>query len=132
MSIVKLSVLSFLALILTGGLCFASPSIDNIRTSVRDGVQRIVFDITGEKTPAYYIKRDRDNVFITFEALIDQRKQRTLSERLKNTSYVSNVEFLTLPDEVETVVILKLRDRPSIKEFFALSSPPRVVVDLEK
>ena len=126
----------FLALALIGNSYSAnSPtsSLSNIRTSFRGGVQRIVFDITTENEPAYYVKKDPDKgtVSLTLETNVVANKEKALIKNLENTHYIGKVQFLNLTDEGELIITMELK-AGVIKEVMTLPHPSRVVIDLIK
>ncbi len=128
-SVVKLLVL-LSALIPPSLLAKTQANISNIRTSTKANTQRIVFDITGENDPAYYLKKEGQSLNITLEALISPAQEQKLSRKIENSKYISSVEFLTLEDEKETIITLNLNERVR-EDVFSLPSPSRVVIDLK-
>jgi DNA-binding transcriptional ArsR family regulator len=106
-------------------------SISNLRTSVKANTQRLVFDITGENDPAYYIKKEKQTLNLTLEASLSPTKESEFIKKIEDSRYISSVEFLTLTDEKETVVSMTLK--AGVKEdIFSLPSPSRVVIDLKE
>ena len=128
-SVIKLLVL-LSVLIPASLLARTQANISNIRTSVKANIQRIVFDITGEKDPAYYLKKEGQSLNITLEALISPAQEQKLSRKIENSKYISSVEFLTLEDEEETIITLNLNKRVK-EDVFSLPSPSRLVIDLK-
>ena len=106
-------------------------NLSNIRTSFKGGIQRIVFDITTENEPAYYIKKDKGSVSLTLETNVATNKQKALIKSLENTHYIGKVQFLNLPDEGELIITMELKTG-SVKEVMTLPHPSRVVVDISK
>jgi hypothetical protein len=108
-----------------------APDISNLRTSIKANTQRLVFDITGEKDPAYYVKKDKNTLNVTLEAKLNTLKEDEFIKKIDKSKYISSIEFLTLPDENETIISIALNS--GVKEdVFSLPSPSRVVIDLKK
>ncbi|MCX6113203.1 MAG: hypothetical protein NTY22_08000 [Proteobacteria bacterium] len=121
-------------LALTGNVYSANNSanhLNNIRTSFKGGIQRIVFDITGENEPAYYIKKDKNTLSLTLETSLSTDKDRILKKTLENTHYIGNVQFLHLPEEEELIITMDLKTNTS-EEIMTLPHPSRVVVDISR
>ena len=119
---------------LIGNNCHANSSISdlsNIRTSVKADVQRIVFDITGENEPAYYLKKDKDTINLTLEASISPSKETELKKKLQNSRYIDSIKILHLPEEGESILSIKLKTK-TFEQFMALPNPSRVVIDISK
>ncbi|MEI6080270.1 MAG: hypothetical protein WCQ53_06525 [bacterium] len=128
-----LSIVVFI-LSLIGNNCPASSPVNdlsNIRTSVKADVQRIVFDITGENEPAYYLKKDKDTINLTLEASISPSKEIELKKKLQNSKYIDSIKVLHLPAEGELILSMKLKAK-TFEQFMALPNPSRVVIDISK
>ena len=106
-------------------------SLSNIRTSFKGGVQRIVFDITTENEPAYYVKKDKGTVSLTLETNISANKEKALIKNIENIHYIGKVQFLNLADEGELIITMELKEG-AINEVMTLPNPSRVVIDISK
>lgn len=107
--------------------------ISNIRTAKDGQKERVVIDIDGQKEPAFYVKKAKDQIHITIEATINEQRKQEFTKVLEKTRYINSSEFIDLNKENE--VIITLYTKPGMKiydEIFALPNPSRVVVDLEK
>lgn len=125
------TLLTLLVLIPSNSIAKAPASISNLRTSVKARTQRLVFDITGENDPAYYIKKEKQTLNLSLEATLSPAKENEFIKKIENSKYISSVEFLTLPDEKETIVSMVLKN--GVKEdIFSLPSPSRIVIDLKE
>lgn len=125
------TLLTLLVLIPSSSIAKTPASISNLRTSVKARTQRLVFDITGENDPAYYIKKEKQTLNLSLEATLSPAKENEFIKKIENSKYISSVEFLTLPDEKETIVSMVLKN--GVKEdIFSLPSPSRIVIDLKE
>lgn len=106
-------------------------TLNKIRTSYKAGTQRIVLDITGEKEPAYYLKKDSDTLYVTIEGNIPIEKENIFKKTLENSNNIKSIKFLRLPDEGESTLIINLKGKTS-EEIMSLPNPSRVVLDINK
>lgn len=106
-------------------------NLTNIRTSYKTGTQRIVLDITGENEPAYYLKKETDSLYLTIEANIPMDKVFSFKKILENTNNIKSIQFLRLPEEGESTLIINLKGKTS-EEIMSLPNPSRVVLDINK
>lgn len=106
-------------------------NLTNIRTSYKTGTQRIVLDITGETEPPYYLKKEQNILYVTIEANIPMEKIFAFKKTLENTNNIKSIQFLRLPEENESTLIINLKSRTS-EEIMSLPNPSRVVLDINK
>ena len=123
-----------LSLSLIGNLYPASnPTsyLGSIRTSFKGDTQRIVFDITTENEPAYYTRKDGNQIRLILETSLATSKEKALIKSLENTHYIGKVQLLNLTDEGELIITMELKTG-GIKEAMTLPHPSRVVIDISK
>ena len=107
--------------------------ISNIRAAKDGQKERLVIDIDGQKEPAFYVKKSKDQIHITIEATINEQRKQEFTKLLEKTRYINSANFIVLNKENEVIITLNMN--PGLKiseEIFSLPSPSRVVVDLEK
>lgn len=110
---------------------YPAGNISNIRTSFSSGKQRIVIDVDGEKEPAYYVRKSKNVIDITLEKTLSTDNVKLFAGLLNDTNFINKVSFVVLPEESETIISINVKDKTS-DDIFSLTSPPRLVIDLEK
>jgi hypothetical protein len=123
-----------LSLALIGNICPTNSSVSGItgiRTSFRGGIQRVVFDITGENEPAFYVEKDKNILSLTLEAYLPVGKDIELKQAIENSRYIDSVQLLHLPEERELIISMELKPG-TFEESLALPNPSRVVIDISK
>ena len=128
----KMRILTVLLLFLGLNLpLYSGAELSNIRTSFEKGKQRIVIDLDGNSEPAYYIRKGKETIDITIESSTTIDKAKGYAELLANTNFVKKATFIVLPEEDEIIISMSMNEKVA-DDIFALGSPSRIVVDLEK
>lgn len=107
--------------------------ISNIRTAKDGQKQRIVIDIDGQKEPAFYIKKAKNEINITIETVLSYQRSNEFKKVLEGTRYIERANFTLLEKEGETILTIFTNPKEKVSdEIFALPSPSRLVIDLDK
>lgn len=109
----------------------ATPDISNIRVSRSGDKQRVVIDINSDSESAFYVRKGKDSITLTMEAVMRRDKEDQFKKLLEKTKYIDGVSFINLEEEGEFIAELRLTGTV-YDNVFTLSNPSRLVIDLDK